>query len=165
MEYLTVTLPDWLTYFVVLSLVGSVGWMVWNVFLLCKSDDRLKEAGALRDEEKTREEKTYIRKKARWAIICALYVMLVLPGFFLFKHSGKPVEITPAERMGGRERIDAMPEEKPIKQIKEEAEQRAPAQLKRQSEEPENSDDYIERALKRAKDRKGDGDERKNEAD
>ena len=122
-----------------------------------------------RDEERTKQENKYIRGKARLSILLGIYMLLALPWFFLFTRGDRAQELTPAEHMGSRERIKAMPEEKPIEQIKEEAAQSKPAELKRQFEGPEKdrqeANDYLDKALKRAKDRKGEGDATKHEAD
>ena len=98
-----------------------------------------------------------VRKTAiRNAVITAFFLVICIIFFYFGFGSGRPTYIPSVQEDGMRSLINKMPEEKSQEEIREEAYQKKPKELKRQDDaefekEKKEADEYIRKALEKAK--------------
>ena len=95
------------------------------------------------------------RKRAIRNAIIAGFSLIVCIIFFYFGFGpGQPVKVAPVGEEGMMKMVEEMPEEKPLEEIRKEAYEKKPEELKAQDrgfeKEAEEADAYLDKAIKKA---------------
>jgi hypothetical protein len=88
------------------------------------------------------------------AVIMAILLVAAIAYFYFAFGPGKKIETLPAEEQGTHRLVDTYPDEKPVQDIKKEARDKKPEELKRQEEgfekDAKEADDFVKKALEDA---------------
>ena len=103
---------------------------------------------------------SYFHKKTAWLAVRAGVLVTVMIGLYVAFGPGRQSPPPAPEEEGRYQMNEAMPDEKPPEVLEQEAEDKRPATLKRVREpgfkqEQEEADEYLNNALRRAKEREG----------
>lgn len=146
---------NWLTYLVSLFCGGLCACCLWNVFryfIIPRRDfieDDLDKWLAAGDK----------KRHATHAIICAVLLAIIIPGYYFFRGPGTPTPSTPVEAIGRSILDKDVPDEKDQETLDAEADKKRSPELKRQFEgaekDREEANEYLRRARERWKETKG----------